>query len=968
MVSTMNGVKRWLCMVMAAIWMAPGYYWPAAEPETELPLKDRFSTGLLEDLYEDAAYMYYAAYASFHQDKAAGEDTLTLLPSQATAEQPLTTETIDGLEAVRWQEQTPYLEWTFSVRTAGLYTLSLDYRFDGTGKSDGQRRLLLDGEQPFMEASNLPFRHLWKDNEDIRVNTVGDEVRPSYAELLQWQTLCFQDSQGFYNVPYAFYLTAGMHTVRLEYVSAEFYVGAFSVAPVEEPPSYAVYSAGYTAPDFEEDFTRQAEQNILHKNDTTLTLESDGNPSTVPAGITSRKLNVIGGWRWRTGNQSLTWTIDVPRDGWYQLGTRYIQNWSDGLPAYRRIEIDGRVPFQEMEAYRFDYTQDWRLETFSDPQTKQPYFFYLTAGEHELTMTVKLSELTEIIHSLNDDALALSQIIMDITKLTGNDPDPNYDYSFFERIPDLKARLEALAESLQWKYERTKAIQPRLPAMANNFVSIQKQLRQMIQNPFKIARNMSDLTDAQSNMGTYYQDLQNNALMIDYFRVSAAGTSWSDHREAGFFAKIWATLQNFIASFFKDYDHVGGLLNDEVTVDETITVWISRGTEWAEIIKQMTDEQFTPETGVAVNINVLPASQLSAGGINALMLAITSGRAPDAALGVNSGSPAEFAFRDAVYDLAKFPDFAEVSSRFLPGIMIPYQYSGGTFAIPETMNYSVMFYRKDVLASLQMKLPDTWEELYKYTLPTLYQNGYEFYYPAGNFNPFLFQSGGDYYTADGRASALDTPQAYSAFKEYCELFTHYAVPVSANFFNRFRTGTMPLGFGDHSLYILLSTAAPELAGNWGIAPIPGRVNAQGEIDRSNGGLSGECDIILNGSAHKEAAWDYLKWWTDAAVQGDFARELEALIGIEARWNTANVQAFTDLPWNKQDLGIIESQWRWVREAPVVLGSYYTGRYLNNAWNSTVIGNMNAKDALDIAVEEINKEMRMKQEEYRVQTK
>ena len=123
---------------------------------------------------------------------------------------------------------------------------------------------------------------------------------------------------------------------------------------------------------------------------------------------------------------------------------------------------------------------------------------------------------------------------------------------------------------------------------------------------------------------------------------------------------------------------------------------------------------------------------------------------------------------------------------------------------------------------------------------------------------------------------------------------------------------------------------------------------------------------MNQSEHKDASWEYLKWWTSAEVQGDFARELEALIGIEARWNTANVEAFMDLPWNKADLEVIESQWEWVREAPIVLGSYYTGRYLNNAWNSAVIGNMNPKDALDQAVEEINKEMRMKQEEYHVQ--
>ena len=61
---------------------------------------------------------------------------------------------------------------------------------------------------------------------------------------------------------------------------------------------------------------------------------------------------------------------------------------------------------------------------------------------------------------------------------------------------------------------------------------------------------------------------------------------------------------------------------------------MARGTE-AALIKEMADEEFTPETGIMVNINVIPASQLNAGTINALMLSITSGKAPDVALGTD---------------------------------------------------------------------------------------------------------------------------------------------------------------------------------------------------------------------------------------------------------------------------------------------------------------------------------------------
>ncbi len=57
-------------------------------------------------------------------------------------------------------------------------------------------------------------------------------------------------------------------------------------------------------------------------------------------------------------------------------------------------------------------------------------------------------------------------------------------------------------------------------------------------------------------------------------------------------------------------------------------MWVSRGRDWAQIIKQMIDEDFTPETGIKVNVNVIPAGEMQV-----LLLANTSGLAPDVALG-----------------------------------------------------------------------------------------------------------------------------------------------------------------------------------------------------------------------------------------------------------------------------------------------------------------------------------------------
>jgi len=103
------------------------------------------------------------------------------------------------------------------------------------------------------------------------------------------------------------------------------------------------------------------------------------------------------------------------------------------------------------------------------------------------------------------------------------------------------------------------------------------------------------------------------------------------------------------------------------------------------------------------------------------MLSITSGKAPDVALGVDITSPVEFAIRDQVYDLSEMDGFDEVKSRFVDATLTPYEYMGGTYAIPETMNFNVMFYRKDILTSKGIQLPNIRADLYDYVLPALYQ-------------------------------------------------------------------------------------------------------------------------------------------------------------------------------------------------------------------------------------------------------
>ncbi|MBQ6257226.1 MAG: extracellular solute-binding protein [Clostridia bacterium] len=231
------------------------------------------------------------------------------------------------------------------------------------------------------------------------------------------------------------------------------------------------------------------------------------------------------------------------------------------------------------------------------------------------------------------------------------------------------------------------------------------------------------------------------------------------------------------------------------------------------------------------------------------------------------------------------------------------------------------------------------------------------------FTMLLLQMGGAYYRGEGEASGLDTPEAYQAFKAWTDMYANYEIDAESSFFTRIRTGTMPIGIGNFTTYMQLLTSAPELYGRWSIAPVPGTRQADGTVKHTVGTTAATADIILAQSEKQDAAWQFLKWWSSEETQTRYGRELEAILGMGARWNTANVNAFYPLPWDARHERVIKAQMDAAEEQMIVLGGYFTGRHIINAWNRVCINNENARDALEKAVKDINKDLQNKRMEF-----
>lgn len=856
-----------------------------------------------------------------------------------------------------------WVEYEIEVPSDGFYQLGMDYyALEGKGASL-QSSVRIDGAFPFFQAKRMVFQRMWAEAGDVRADELGNEFNPRQQEVSGWQFREFRDPAARVAEPFRFYMSAGKHTVRIEMIREPVAIGELRVYSPPHIPAYEQLAAQYKASGYKETsgfmLRIQAEQAAL-KSDPTLRRLENREPATEPFNRGTITLNTIGGESWRDGSQWLEWEFSVPESGLYNIGTRFNAKWMNHVPVQRTVTIDGLLPFEEMNAVNFPFSMNWRVEGLGSSEEETPYLYYLEEGVHRIRMEVQVGELGSVFETIQSVTQRMSLLGREILLVTGTNPDPNREWELERNVPNLTPRLHLMAidldNAIQAMYDIGIA---KGSARLAPIAMARDQLLDMASDTASIPRRLDSFSNTQSTLGTWINSLSKQRLQLDYIVVKSPDVQWS-RATAGFWTKLGNGVYDFFSSFTTNYSQIGSAAGGE---EKSLDVWVARGRDWVQIIKQMADDDFTAQTGVKINVNIIPAQAM-----NLLMLASTSGNAPDVALGVEANIPIDFALRNAVVDLGEFPDFQQVADRFRPGALIPYKYQGGHYALPENQNFNMMFYRKDIMQELGVTdIPQTWEEVMA-LIPLLQQNGMDFYYPhdtvgsVAQFAPFLFQSGGDFYRNGGRESHLDTPEALNAMKMWTGLYTNYKISKEANFYNRFRTGEMPIGVADYQTYVLLTTAAPELTGWWGMLPMPGIRQPDGAINRSVGGAA-QTAVIFKDTEVKDDAWEFVKWWTSAPVQEQFGSELEALMGAEARWNTANVEALTNLPWPSSDIASILEQWEWFTEREIVPGDYYTSRYINNIWNEIVLNGKSVREALEEGVKEINREIRKKREEF-----
>ncbi len=841
-------------------------------------------------------------------------------------------------------------EISFTTQNDGWYAVSFQYRSLGEGSNNHKIALSIDGEYPFRELQSQEIPRLWKAGE-ISVLENGTEVRGDAVADTEWSTYTPYDSTGLVTDPYMIFISKGAHTLGITLLDGMLEIKNIKLIAFAGLVDYDTYRQTYNTAYQGEPLEFIEGENFARANSLSITAASDlSSPFTSPYSYTDQLLNVMGGSNWQYTGQRAEWIVNVPEDGLYSLTIRFKQSYKSNMKTYRKLTVNGEVPFKEAMALPFQYSGDW--------QYLQPdWAIWLHEGENTIALEVTPGDAAVLMNGVNDAVQRLNTIYRRILMLTGTSPDTYRDYHIEDEIPGIKEEFSSIAVQLG---ELLKTVEE-LYDSVTSFTVLQDTKRQLED----MAANIRTLTQSGrldrfksniSSLAALGQSLREQALQIDYMVLSSPSKSL-DVKTENFWQRTKHKWLRFLVSFSDEYNVSIGS-----TDKDSLTIWTSLGRDQLGILKSMTANDFEPKHKIKAEVQLVTGS---------LIQAVLAGKAPDVVIQQSDTSVINYAMRGALVNLSQFEDYADVMKRFTANASQPFTYQQGVYAIPQTQSFQMMFVRDDILAELGLETPKTWTDFITKIFPVLQRdnllvgvgnldNGGAL---SGIFLTLLYQYGGTLYSEDLLSSALTTPEALEAFDFAVSLYSEYGVPTQYDFLNRFRTGEMPIAIANYSTYNSLQVGAPEIAGLWTMVPIPGVERDDGTINNTQL-MDFTGSIILADTKSKEAAWEFLKWWSSADVQRSFGLQQEAILGPSGRYTTANLEALQNLSWSGNQLELLEQQRNVCTALWNVPGSYYIGKSINSALVTSVNdSSLIAREELMYWVDLINREMTRKQKEF-----
>ena len=971
---------RNICILVALIVVAIVAYNVASEDEYAETREAVLAKYLS---YEDASAVTYDAYVSQY-GKAYVDDKASKITLKASDYTEADMQGIEEEGTVVWTQDTGSVTYDFNVAEAGFYYIQLTYYPDTSSTQAILRNVYINGELPFDKCEDITVNRLWMDdNKNWLMNTNGNQAAPTQVQS-EGPGVAYINSSNYDTLGnYMFYFDKGSNKVTLESSQSVLGISEIALVPAVEILSYDDYlkvcqdkfgAEKVSANNVPDGAVIVQAEDAMVKSSSSLSPNNDRTSvKTQPYHASYTVYNTIGGESWDTAGQGITWKVNVDRPGLYKIGVRFRQYLNRGFYSARYLTVNGMLPFEEASEIRFQYAPDWQTAYMGGDNGD--YYFYLEKGENTISMNATLGELAEAVGLAKVSVDKLNNLYRELTAVTGVDPDQYRDYQITVYVPHIQ-------DVLEMEYTRLNAVVEMFGEdihsanKTSGVVDMMNSMVKLIKKPDDVAKYLKDFNSALSSLGEWVNSINNLPLELDYLMVAGDGYELPK-ANGGFFANVAHNWNAFIGSFTNDFRvHAEGSENVE---KKAITVWVATDTrKQYDIIQKMISAQLA-SADYEVNLSMV--------GGDTVLPATVAGEGPDVVLHSSYSSPTNFAYRKAAYDVSQLSDFEEVYKRFPADTRSFLEYEGGVYGLPDQLSFPVMIYRKDILDSMGLEVPETWDDLMA-LIPYLEADNMSVYLASNEyltlgggtssttvpvnaiFLSMLYQQGYELYNEEHTETYLDQVDLMKVFKGWTEYYTNQGLNYAINLSTRFRTGEIPLAVVDYTYVNTLNVSAPEISGKWSIAKIPGTRRADGTVDHSAASMIATC-FIVSSTVEKDGmaqeSWDFLKWWTSEETQVNYSTELKAENGEAAEFPVANVNAIANGGLKEEFKQVVLSLLEDLRAEPQIPGGYITGRVLRNAFTAVVTDNTDPVDTLYILLDDINSEITNKRTEFGLNT-
>jgi ABC-type glycerol-3-phosphate transport system substrate-binding protein len=777
-------------------------------------------------------------------------------------------------------------------------------------------------------------------------------MRPDSKEVIEWQERYFQDAEGLTDEPYKFYLSKGTHTLGLGCISEAIAIKYIKLNNVAANVNYDAYIGNKSSGTKNYFKKYQAELPYEKSAQSIIAGRDKSNSNLEPSSAYKSKINILSGSSWKAPREWVSYKVNVPESDVYKIGIKYKQNTMQGLKANKKIYINSIVPFEQAKSIGFNYSDDWQFSYIGNNSGNE-YLFNLNKGDNIITFETTIGEYATVAENLTECINLLNEIKRKIIMVTGQSPDFYRDYMLSKSIPSLSDDLKTVFEMLN---NQISSVENKIGSKGSEIEQLKQlsfQLDKFLNSPDSIPADLTSFSNNIESLSYFIDTIKNQPVTFDYIVIASEEEKVPKGINPSIFESLAYETKSFIYSFFNNYNSLG--LKDN---SNSLNIWISLGREQAYVLKNLINDSFTPDTKIKINLKIVTP------GI--LIPTIVAGKGPDVVLNLTHDQPLNLALRGAIEPLDEYNGFKDVEKRFMLSSFDPYKLDEKIYAIPETQSFNMMFYRKDILNGLNVSYPKTWQDLIE-LIPVLQRNNFSVGLPMdqSNFYSLLLQNGQTIYKSDLKATNFENMVAFDTFTTWTQFYTQYGLPLYKDDYSRFKSGELPIVITSYGFANLLQAAAPELGRLWAMVPIPGTMDANGKINNMQymNAAQGTASAILKTSKNKEAAWQFLDWWSSNKIQSEFAKDIENQLGIAGRYFPANIEALNSISWSNNEHKLLMQQWKNSIEIPEIAGGYYLTRNVDNAFKQVVLRGKNPHESLFYWSKETDREILKKRKEF-----